>query len=144
MRYAPMLAAFAVLAVALPASAGGEIIVVEPGACDYVTAHEPAPDVAYRPGVDAEGNLVAPADLDDSGRIELPEEYTTDIFVHLEDAIDIPAGSNLERIKDSEIAIGTLTIRDEELLFDGRPLTSQEQNAIAAECRRLQEEAADK
>ena len=35
--------------------------------------HEPAPDVAYQPGVDVHGRAVAPADLNGGSQIELPD-----------------------------------------------------------------------
>lgn len=137
-------AAFLLASLPLVALAGEERVVVEPGVCDYLTAYEPAPDVAYQPGVDAYGNSLAPADLDDSGRIALPEEFTIDLFVRLKDAIDIPPGSNLAPVEDSEIAVGTVSVRGNEVYFNDRPLASEEQNAIAAECRRRQDEAVSK
>ncbi len=130
-------------AAADPASAEAnesEVIVIDPDGCQYLTLHEPAPDVAYRPGVDVDGRPVAPADLDDTGRIEVPEVYETYIVVRLNRAINIPAGSNLEKIENSEIAIGKVTVEDGTVYFDGVPLPSAEQHAIAEACRELQRE----
>ncbi|HLB07590.1 MAG TPA: hypothetical protein VJN41_07855, partial [Alphaproteobacteria bacterium] len=75
-------------------------------------------------------------------RLDLPEDYWLRVFVPLNEAIDIPAGSNLEPVAQSEIDIGVVRIKDGELFFDGRRLSSQEQNAIAAECRRRLDESA--
>jgi hypothetical protein len=41
--------------------------------CRNLTEAIPAPDLAYRPGVDAEGRPVAPADLPGSTKLILPE-----------------------------------------------------------------------
>ncbi len=51
-----------------PVSAG--LITVNSGDCAAIAAHAPDEDVAYQPGVDAYGNAVAPADLNESGRID--------------------------------------------------------------------------
>jgi hypothetical protein len=40
---------------------GGTIVVGDP--CDALTVHEPAPDVAYRPSIGANGEWLVPADL---------------------------------------------------------------------------------
>ena len=48
-------------------SLGAQTITVAPSACQALTAHTPADDAAYRPGVDVDGNTVAPADLNASG-----------------------------------------------------------------------------
>lgn len=42
---------------------GAQTITVSPSACQALTAHTAADDVAYKPGVDVAGNDVAPADL---------------------------------------------------------------------------------
>jgi hypothetical protein len=123
-------------------AAADALLIVEPGACDYLTAHEPAPDVAYAPDRDAFGNPLPPAEVDPQARLDLPEDYWLRVFVPLNQAIDIPAGSNLEPVAQSEIDIGVVRIKDGELFFDGRRLSSQEQNAIAAECRRRLDESA--
>jgi len=49
--------------VAAALQAAAQTVVVDSAACRALTAHQPAPDVAYRPGVDATGRPVAPADL---------------------------------------------------------------------------------
>ena len=52
-------------------SLGAQTITVAPSACQALTAHTPADDAAYRPGVDVIGNTVAPADLNASGQLNL-------------------------------------------------------------------------
>src|SRR3546814_15670542 len=63
-------------------TAAAESVVVEAGSlttsiteddCARLVPHVPAPDVEYRPGVDAAGRPVAPADLPGSTRIAFPD-----------------------------------------------------------------------
>jgi hypothetical protein len=56
----------------LPMAAGAQTVIVEEGRCRFVEVHRPAPDVAYRPGVDVNGNAVAPADLGGGNAVALP------------------------------------------------------------------------
>ena len=44
--------------------------------CRNLTVHTPAPDVKYRPGQDAQGRAVAPADLNNRQRFQPPKEFT--------------------------------------------------------------------
>lgn len=56
-------AGFAVFAGLWSAAANGATVKVTRETCNHVVAHQPAADVAYRPGVDVNGNSVAPANL---------------------------------------------------------------------------------
>src|SRR3546814_18740413 len=73
-------------------TAAAESVVVEAGSlttsiteddCARLVPHVPAPDVEYRPGVDAAGRPVAPADLPGSPRIVFPDAYRIPIEVDL-------------------------------------------------------------
>src|SRR5215475_7077827 len=61
--------------------------------CDRLVNHEPAPDVAYQPGVDVHGKPVAPADLGGGSQIELPDVIYIPIEVLLQGNFGIPPGS---------------------------------------------------
>ena len=47
-------------------------IVITKVDCSRLVRHQPAPDVAYRPGVDARGRAVVPADIPGSGADAIP------------------------------------------------------------------------
>lgn len=132
-------------AAASRASAEPETIVVTEADCAALTAYEPSEDVAYQPGVDVDGNAVAPADLHDSGSLHLAQdrEYWFDVSVPLNQAIDIDADSNLGPVGQSEIYVGSVSVKDGQVFFDGEPLGSQEAHALAEACRKLQEEASE-
>jgi hypothetical protein len=101
--------------------------------CVRLTAHQPAPDVTYQPGVDVHGHPVAPADLPGTPQVAMPEEITIAITVELEKRFGIPITSNLFK---PDATIGTVTVRpDGTAFFNGQPLTDREQAALAYLCQ---------
>ncbi len=125
------------LATALAASAARAegVVVVTVEQCRQVVAHQPADDVAYRPGVDVRGRPVAPADLAGPGAIRTPESITI--------ALDLPLDEFLGAgtppfIGQAEVQVGTVAydIRTGRLSYNGQPLSDPAAHAIAAECAR--------
>lgn len=83
MSVRPICAVIAILCSTGPALAG-EVIIAGRDCARLITEHVPAPDVAYRPGTDAYGRKVAPADLNGGYRqIALPKEIEFDVSVDL-------------------------------------------------------------
>ena len=126
--------------------AGAVLITVSPDECAAITAHEPADDVAYEPGVDVDGNAVAPADLDASGRIDYSAD---DIVISIgnplvatagvvgDQAAFIAAGGRIDTF-GAESSVGSITLRDGEVYFNGRRITDNEARAIAEACAERQ------
>lgn len=89
--------------------------------CRLVEIHRPDADVAYQPGVDANGNAVAPADLPGSGGITLPDEITIDLRVPLAELLgaDTPPFLN-----DAGIDAGHVTVNRKTgaLFYNGQRL----------------------
>ncbi len=110
--------------------------------CAAITAHDPADDAAYRPGVDAEGNAVAPADLNASGRIDYDAD---DIVISIgnplvatagvvgDPAAFEAAGGRIDTF-GAESSVGSITLRDGEVYFNGKRVTDNERRAIAEAC----------
>lgn len=119
-------------------AADGTVTIGDP--CDSLSLYRPAPDVAYQPGIDAEGNPVAPADLDgSSGSLIGPDhQYTIDLTLPLGDAVDTPAGSGVRRVKNSDLGIGKVTVQDGQAYFDGKPMSREDEHALAAACAKRQ------
>src|SRR5690606_14696963 len=69
--------------------AAGSAITVKEGDCRLLVKHVPSPDVAYRPGVDVNGDPVAPADLDGGYRVALPGTVRIPITVLLQERFGI-------------------------------------------------------
>lgn len=98
--------------------------------CRAVVAHEPAPDVAFAPGVDVRGRPVAPADLPGSVRIDLPDEIVIPIQVDLARRLGVPRTRY-----EADAYVGTVTVVDGRPYFDGQPLFDADRAALAAACR---------
>jgi hypothetical protein len=130
------LAAFLINALALSA----QTITVSPSACQAITAHTPADDVAYKPGVDVHGNDVASADLNSSGTLnfDADHEFWLPIEIPLEDVLSIAASDTLDAIRESKIGAGTVTVKNGQAYFNGQPLGDANSNAIAAACAKQQ------
>ena len=140
-----MRAALSILSIALLAAApaAAELVVISRADCARVVAHQPAPDVAYRAGIDARGRAVAPADLDDNVSLDLDaDDVVVDIAVPLRAFAGIPgdetafvdAGGKIERY-GATADIGVVTSRDGQLYFNGQPISPNERARLAAACR---------
>ncbi|MFQ5773206.1 MAG: hypothetical protein ACE5GS_01680 [Kiloniellaceae bacterium] len=124
-----------ILAVASPAAGQDQVsAAITKSDCRRLVKHVPAPDVAYRPGVDVRGRAVAPADLDDGVRIAPPETIEIDIQVELEDRFGIPADPDLF---DADAQIGNVTVRDGRAYFNGQPLQNEAQADLTERCQEI-------
>ncbi len=142
---APVLFLLAAALAAAPAAAHEKAPVASTGAavttvaitradCARLVAHVPAPDVAYRPGVDVNGREVAPADLGGAPRIELPETILIDIEIDLLQRFGIPANAALY---DADAEVGEVVYRDGRFTFNGQPLQDEAQAELAARCQEV-------
>ena len=114
--------------------ASAQTIVVDNAACRALTvAHQPADDVGYKPGVDARGRAVAPADLNAPAPPALASEFTFNLNVDL--VPHLPAGS---RLYQPQLTVGRVTVGPTgAVLFNGQPLPQSDLTALAAACRRV-------
>lgn len=105
--------------------------------CKRLVVHEPAPDVAYRPGIDVHGRPVAPADLNGGRQMKLPDE----IVIRLE--LDVMKGRSgalagaMAHAMEGQTALGTLTLRQGRAYFNDEPLHGWEQELLLDACRKL-------
>lgn len=121
------------LSLSLPVQgAEGATITITRLDCTRIVRHVPAPDVAYRPGVDVRGRKVAPADLDNGFKVEPPEEFEIPITVDLQDRLGIPANPTLF---EAEAKIGTIVYRKGKAWFNGQPLATENTAVLAKVCR---------
>jgi hypothetical protein len=89
------------LAAAAPRDAGSaarrHTYVLSQQDCRNLTEATPAPDLAYRPGIDARGGPVIPADLPDSTQLVLPDALPVGIDLYIGNPADLttipPAGT---------------------------------------------------
>ena len=106
------------LGMAAPSLGRSEEVTVSKRACRELVAHQPAPDVAYRPGVDARGRSVASADLEDGSRIVLPSDITVPMTV------DLFARTGRKALRGAELrsTVGEVRYSDGHVTFNDRPL----------------------
>ena len=110
----------------------GMVVEVTTQTCLDLALHRPADDVAYRPGVDVDGQAVAPADLPGhAGRMDLPDSVEIDITT-------LVAGERGQPGPRGEARFGTISIRpDGQVFWNGRLLHDPEVDAVAAACAEL-------
>jgi len=129
--------ALAVAAFIAPAAPRAEALTVEISRADCLrlTEHVPAPDVAYKPGVDVQGRPVAPADLGQSPAVRLPDIIELDIEVDLQDRFGFPA--NFDQFEaDAQIGI-VLLQPDGRATFNGQPLQDEAQAELTRRCQEI-------
>lgn len=110
-----------------------QTIVLTEAQCAGLVQHQPAADVAYKPGVDVKGRAVAPADLSAS-QIALPKEYSIPITVDLQKRLGIPADPN--QYQTSDFTVGTVTLKEGRAYFNGKPLQDDSTARLAALCQK--------
>lgn len=98
--------------------------------CRRLVRHEPAPDVAYQPGVDVRGRPVAPADLSEAPQVRLPDEIVIPL------AVDVMKGRRSGSAVDAYAGVGTLTVRNGRAYFNDEPLHGWEQEILLEACRK--------
>lgn len=100
--------------------------------CRKLVRHQPAPDVAYKPGVDVKGRKVAPADLNDAPQIKVPETITFDAAVDLR-RFGIPNSSPLFQ---PNVSVGRVDVQqDGKVFFNGQRLGNPEVAALEEFCQ---------
>ena len=104
--------------------------------CRRAVRHVARGDVAYKPGVDARGNPVVPADLAGTKVYKGPEKITISLSFDLLESFGIDTGAG---VLVPEVNAGTVTydIASGRLEVDGKPLMDPEVAALAAACASL-------
>jgi hypothetical protein len=110
------------LLAAAPAMAQ-ERLVIRRDACDQLVNLSPPADVEYRPGVDARGRPVAPADLPAESNPRVDE-----IFIEID-------ADTRRRFFAGEASVGVVVIQDNKAYFNGQPLEDREQAMVSQLCR---------
>jgi hypothetical protein len=107
-------------------------ILISNAACVGVAA-TPAPDVAYKAGVDVNGKAVVPAELPGSApAITPPDTIKIPLQINLQNALHISNNSNLVA---PEAVAGTVEYKNGQVTFNGQPVSSDAAAQIADACQ---------
>ena len=145
-------AGVAVFAVWLNGSTHAETITLVASDCQRLVRHIPADDVTYKPGVDVRGNSVAPADLSGGYSIGIPEDIHIEIGIDLADRLglreNLCSGGNpnspvVRKVLpyEGKAALGLVTIKGNDVFWDGERIAPQDELILAEACRQGMEEA---
>ena len=103
--------------------------------CQALVNHVPDADVTYQPGVDVHGRPVVPADLESGYENIVPQEITIPLTVDLMHFLKMDTSAlPTAAMKRNDVQLGTLTIKGDQVLYNGKPLTSAQQDNLAVLC----------
>ncbi len=112
-----------------------ETPILDPAFCRALVKHVPDADVAYRPGVDVRGKPVVPADLGGQPQMDLPEEVVLPITADMFKLLGLDQSKfPFQAMQRNDIYLGTLTVRGEQLFWNGKPLSDAQQDNLAVLC----------
>lgn len=110
-------------------------ITIDPSFCRQLTKHAPAPDVAYKPGVNVHGGKVLPADLSTQGQVNLPQELSIPLTADLFRFLNLDQSSfPFNVLQRNDINLGALTVRGDKVFYNGQPLSNAQQDELVALC----------
>ncbi|MBT5073637.1 MAG: hypothetical protein HOJ34_03070 [Kordiimonadaceae bacterium] len=111
------------------------VILITPSNCQLLTQHVPDADLAYQPGLDARGNKVTPADLENGSNLGLGANGYSFYMTH--DALrenSIADKYGLGDAQEGKIILGQVTVKDGDVLWNGTSLKEADKNRIYLLC----------
>jgi hypothetical protein len=133
LRRTVTIAALAII-VATTSRAAERTIAIARSNCELAVRYVAPAGVDYQPRVDVNGRPVAPADLDDGRRLQLPESIPVFITDDMRKRFRVRRHSPLF---DTDAVVGVVELRlsDRRLTFNGVELNDPEAEALATMCR---------
>ncbi len=116
-------------------SAAASTIIVSASDCARLVRHRPSSDVAYRPGVDANGNAVVPADLPGAVAVNTPTEITFEVTYDLLSVYGVSETGALVAQGDATVGTVEYDLLSGALTFNGERLDDAEADALGALCQ---------
>lgn len=105
-------------------------IVITKAECDRLVTHVASANVAYTPGVDVNGNAVAPADLNPQPQISMPDTISIPVTIDLATNLGIPT-SFLARPTVGEVQVSS----DGRVTFNNQPVSGAAEHELAKRCQ---------
>lgn len=99
--------------------------------CQRIVKYTAEQDVNYKPGVDAQGRPVVPADLNQN-QIKIPDTVFIDLSLPFKDLLK----NYNPKLKNAEVSVGVIeyNISSGRMTYNGQELSDPALNAIAQEC----------
>jgi len=109
---------------------------IDPALCRSLVKHVPDASVAYQPGVDVDGNPVAPADLPGAPQMQLPDKINIPLTLSLAKVLKLNTSQYPynQLGPGTEAQLGTITVEGDKVLFNGKPLSDEQQDNLAVLC----------
>ena len=104
--------------------------------CRQLVAHHPDPGVEYKPGVDARGRYVPPADLPDGNGLKLPDKITFDL--RLDPLAYAPQGkapAGAFRNTGADLGRVEVDLPSGQARFNGHALDDEQTRIVTEACR---------
>ncbi len=93
----------------------------------------PDAGVAYAPGVDVNGNPVAPADLPDGASPIAGDNFPIFLTLDLKKKFRVPDAARLFKLEE---VVGLIAVQGDQVFFNGQPIAPGEASLLeAAACR---------
>ena len=131
-----------VLSLVPDSSAAASTITVSATDCQRLVRHQPDADVAYTPGVDVNGNPVAPADLPGAVTIKSPTEVTFDVTYDLLANYGVENDTSLAPRGEAVVGTVKYDLLSGALTFNGERLDTAETAALSDLCKAAETPAA--
>jgi len=108
---------------------------VDPVFCNALTKHIPSADMAYQPGVDVHGKKVVPADLSSNSNVKIDQPITIPLTADLFNVLGLKTDSfPFNNMNRTDINLGVLTVDGDRVLYNGQPLSNEQQDNLAVLC----------
>jgi len=109
---------------------------VTPAFCNALVKHTPDANVAYQPGVDVEGNAVAPADLPGAPQMKLPDQIKIPLTLNRAKTLNLNTSTYPynQLGKGTEAQLGVLTVEGDKVFFNDQPISDEQQDKLAVLC----------
>ena len=135
-----ILAISALTPLVMASAVSAQTMRVDRASCAQLVDAAPADDVAYRPGVDAHGRAVAPADASGASPIQLPQTYETNVALNPMSKLS-PTTTSGNTITPGKYANSSMSagkvgydMSSGQVSYNGQPLTNPQTAAMAKAC----------
>jgi hypothetical protein len=114
---------------------------IDPALCRNQVAYTEPAGVEYKPGVDVQGHYVAPADIASGASPQMPKKINIPVTISLVKALNFDTTQYPfnQLGAGTEASIGVFSVEGNKVTFNGKPLSSEQQQKIEDACAKLKQ-----